>query len=81
MIVASVIAGGMALGAHASKASVRGASTLTTAGLANPILSLFEDVFAFAAAIIAVLMPWLVLVVMLAVTVFFVTMYRRLRRE
>ena len=81
VIVASVIAGGMALGAHVSKASVRGASTLTTAGLANPILSLFEDVFAFAAAIVAVLMPWLVLVVMLAVTVFFVTMYRRLRRE
>ena len=80
VIVASILAGSMALGAHASKASLRGASTLTTAGLANPILSLFEDVFAFAAALIAMLMPWLVLVVMLAVTVFFVTMYRRLRR-
>ena len=80
VIVASVIGGGMALGAHVSKASLRGASTLATAGLANPILSLFEDLFAFVTAIIAVLMPWLVLAVMLAVAVFFVTMYRRLRQ-
>lgn len=79
VIIATVLAGGLALGAHATKASVRGASTVTTAGVANPVLSLFEDVFAFASAIIAVLMPWLVLVILVLVTLFFVSLYRRLR--
>jgi hypothetical protein len=80
VIVATIIAGGVAFGAHATKASVRGASTLTTAGIANPILSLIEDVFAFASAIVALLLPWLVVVVIACVTIFFVGLYRRVRR-
>ncbi len=80
VILFSIIAGGAALGAHATKAAVRGASTVSTAGLANPILSLFEDLFAFATALIAVLLPWLVIAVIAAVTLFFVTLYRQLRR-
>jgi hypothetical protein len=80
VIIASILAGSVALGAHATKATIRGASTLTTAGMGNPILSLVEDVFAFATAIIAVLLPWLVIVVIAAVTIFFVMLWRRLRR-
>jgi hypothetical protein len=80
VIILTILAGGVALGAHATKASVRGASTLTTAGLGNPILSLIEDVFAFASAIIAILLPALVVVVLLVVTLFFVVLYRRLRQ-
>ena len=79
VIVATILAGGVALGAHATKATVRGASTVTTGGLGNPILSLIEDVFAFASAIVAVLLPWMVIVVLLLVTIFFVSLYRRLR--
>jgi len=77
VMVASILAGSVALGAHATKATLRGASTLTTAGLGNPILSLLEDVFAFAMAIVAVLLPWLVLLVMALIVVFFVGAYRR----
>jgi len=79
VIMAAILAGGVALGAHVAKASIRGASTVTTAGFANPILSLFEDVFAFATAIIAIVLPWLVIAVIAAVTFFFVTLWRRLR--
>src|SRR5437762_489214 len=61
LILATIIGGGVALTAHAAKASVRAASTMTTAGAANPVLSLIEDVFAFISAIVAVLFPWLVL--------------------
>ncbi len=68
VIVATILAGSAALGAHATKAAVRGASTVSTGGLGNPILSLIEDVFAFASAIIAILLPWLVLVVLVVVT-------------
>jgi len=80
VIVATIIAGGAALGAHATKATLRGASTVTTGGLGNPILSLVEDVFAFASALAAVLLPWLVLVVMAIVTLFFIGLYRRVKR-
>lgn len=79
VIIATILAGGVALGAHATKATLRGASTLSTAGAANPILSLIEDVFAFASALIAILLPWLVLVVIAVVTVFFIVLYRRVR--
>lgn len=79
VIVASILAGTAALGAHATKATVRGASTATTAGLANPILSLVEDVFAFVSAIVAILLPWLVLLVIAAVAIFFIGLYRRMR--
>lgn len=79
VIMAAILGGGVALGAHVAKASIRGASTVTTAGIANPILSLFEDVFAFATAIIAIILPWLVIAVIAAVTLFFVTLWRRVR--
>ena len=79
VIVASIIAGGAALGSHATKATIRGASTLTTAGLGNPILSLLEDAFAFINAIVAIFLPWLVIAMMIIVTIFFLTLYRRRR--
>jgi hypothetical protein len=79
VILATIIGGGAAFGAHATKATLRAASTATTGGLANPVLSLIEDVFAFASAIVAILLPWLVLVVMLLVVLFFMRLWRRTR--
>src|SRR5438067_1573035 len=70
VVLATILGGSAALGAHATKATLRGASTLTTGGLGNPILSLIEDVFAFASAIIAILLPWLVLVVVVVLAFF-----------
>ncbi|HXH37809.1 MAG TPA: DUF4126 domain-containing protein [Thermoanaerobaculia bacterium] len=79
VILASVIAGGAALGSHLTKATVRGASTLSTAGLGNPVLSLLEDGFAFVNALIAIFLPWLVIVMMFAITMLFLVVYRRMR--
>jgi hypothetical protein len=79
VIVASVIAGGAALGSHATKATIRGASTLTTLGLGNPVLSLLEDAFAFINAIVAIFLPWLVVVMMVVLSMAFMTLYRRMR--
>lgn len=79
VILASVLAGGAALGAHATKATVRAASTVATGGIANPVLSIVEDLFAFANAIIAIVLPWLVLIVAGAVLIFFVRLHRRVR--
>jgi hypothetical protein len=80
VILASVIAGGAALGSHATKATLRGASTLMTGGLANPFLSLFEDGFAFLNAILVIVLPWVVIPMFVIMMLLFATAYRRLRR-
>jgi hypothetical protein len=80
VILASVIAGTAALGSHVTKAALRGASTVTTAGLGNPILSLLEDVFAFVNAVIAIFLPWLVIVTMIVLSMIFLVMFKRIRR-
>lgn len=80
VILAAVIAGGAALGSHATKATLRGASTLTTGGLGNPVLSLLEDGFAFVNAIIAIFLPWLVIVMLIVISMSFIVLYRRVRR-
>ena len=77
VMVAALIAGTAALGAHATKATVRAASTLTTGGVASPLLSFVEDLFAFANALLAILLPWVVLIVILVVSIFFLRLSRR----
>jgi len=80
VILASVIAGSAALGSHATKATLRGASTLMTGGLGNPFLSLIEDGFAFINAVAVIVLPWVVIPMLFVMTMLFVTAYRRLRR-
>ncbi|MGZ4810924.1 MAG: DUF4126 domain-containing protein [Thermoanaerobaculia bacterium] len=80
LILATVIGGGAALTAHAAKASVRAASTMTTAGTANPILSFLEDIFAFVNAIVAVFFPWMVLLLIAAIAIAMVALIRRVRK-
>src|SRR5579872_2245191 len=48
-----------ALGVHAATSSVRVASTATTAGIANPFISLFEDVAAAGVAVLAFVAPFI----------------------
>jgi hypothetical protein len=79
VILASVIAGSAALGSHLTKASVRGVSTLSTAGLGNPILSLIEDAFAFVNALIAIFLPWLVIITLIGMPLIFFFVYQRFR--
>jgi len=81
VILASIIAGGAALTTHTAKASLRAASTATTGGLANPVLSIVEDIFAFLNAILAILLPWIVAVVIVLVTIFFIGLSRRYRKR
>ena len=81
VIIASILAGGAALTTHTAKATLRAASTATTGGIANPILSIIEDVFAFVNAIVAVFLPWIVLVVVVLVTIFFIGLASRYRKR
>ena len=48
-----------ALGVHAATSSVRVASTATTGGLANPVLSVFEDAATLTMTVLAFVAPFL----------------------
>jgi hypothetical protein len=62
----TALALGVAVGAptslvpHAAKSLMRAASTTLTGGLANPLISVLEDVIAFALFVLTVLVPVLV---------------------
>ncbi len=75
----AVIAGGGLAGAVQSLTSgARGVSTLTTGGLANPLVSTFEAGSSLGLALLAIAVPVLAL---FAVVVFFVLVWRFLRRR
>jgi hypothetical protein len=48
----------LALGVHATKAGTRAASTATTMGTGNPVVSVVEDVFAVAILVFTVIAPF-----------------------
>ena len=67
LVLGTVVGAPTALVPHAVKSSLRAASTLFTAGLANPLISLLEDVITVALFALAVLVPvFVVLLVVLA---------------
>jgi hypothetical protein len=69
----TALAVGVAVGApsalvpHAAKTVLRAASTTLTGGLANPVISLVEDVVALAVFVFSVILPLLAAIVLLAV--------------
>jgi hypothetical protein len=74
VILGLIVAGGV----HAVKATARPAITATTAGMGNPVISTIEDGIATVTSLLAVLLPWLVLLV--AVTGIVLFLWWRLRR-
>lgn len=66
-IAALILAAPTALAVHGAAAGARLASTATTAGLGNPLLSGAEDIIALAMAALAVLAPLAIPLVLLAV--------------
>jgi uncharacterized protein DUF4126 len=76
---------GVAVGAptslvpHAAKSALRAASTAFTAGLANPVLSLIEDVAAFLLFVLTVLLPLFVALLILVAGAWTFTRLRRRR--
>jgi len=84
---ATAVIAGLILGAptafafHAAQAGTRGASTATTAGVANPILSVVEDVLAILTVMVAFVAP-LLIPVMLGLVLWAVWgLFRLIRRK
>ena len=67
-----------ALGVHAGVATLRGASTSMSGGLANPIVSVFEDALALGATLLAIAWPFVGAVVAIGLTVVLVVIARRI---
>ena len=76
-----LIGGGTIAGAvHALRGGTRVLSTATTGGLANPVLSLFDDFLAFAGVAFAIVLPVLAAIVVIVLVVLGVRMLRRASR-
>jgi len=84
-IVIAAIAGAAIAGTtHAAKAGTRAASTATTAGIANPFISLLEDVLAIGTVVLSIVAPVIaaILIVILALLVVRgITLLFRRRRQ
>lgn len=69
-VVLGLIGGGTIAGmVHVAKGATRVASTAMTGGLANPALSLFDDVLAIGGIILAVLAPIIAAIIVLVLVV------------
>jgi hypothetical protein len=80
LVLGTAVGAPTALVPHAVKAALRTASTTLTGGLANPLLSVLEDIITVATVVLAILVPLLV-VALLAATVYFARRLVRRRAE
>lgn len=73
-----VVAGVLVAGSvHAAKATARPAITASTAGMGAPVVSVVEDVIAFATTVLALVAPVLVGLIVVALALVFVRFRRR----
>lgn len=68
----------LALGTHSARATARPLATMTTAGVANPVISFFEDATALVLSVLAILVPVLAFVLVLVFAVLMLMLFRRL---
>ncbi len=71
-IIATLLGGGLALSSHGTKAAVRAGANLSPEPFSNWVLSIVEDIIAFAGALLAVFAPVIIAIVLVVFAVFFV---------
>jgi hypothetical protein len=72
-----IIAGGT----HSARASGRALATVTTAGIANPVISFFEDVVSLVLSFLSIILPVLAFLLVLLFAGLMVLLFRRLSRR
>ena len=78
IVLGTAVGAPTALVPHAAKSALRAASTATTGGLANPLLSFVEDAITLVAFALAVLVP-LAVVALLGLTLYLASRWLRRR--
>jgi hypothetical protein len=80
--VLGLVAGGTSAGVvHVAKAKLRLAATLASAGIANPVLSVIEDLGAFVGSIAAIVVPLLMLFLLILFLILAILAFRHWRRR
>ena len=79
--MAFVTGGGAATVSQLTSATVRGTSTVTTAGLANPVISFVEDIVSVVVSIISIVFPIFVLVFIVIIVFLFVKLMSKIKRR
>jgi 4-hydroxybenzoate polyprenyltransferase len=77
-ILLGVLGGANALAIHGVSATARAASTASTGGLANPIVSVVEDALAIGGILLGWFLPFLAAALVLAATIVGIVCVRRL---
>lgn len=80
-VVGIIVGAPTSLGMHTLKAGTRVASSATTFGCANPLLSIVEDVLSFALSVIAIFVPLLVPIALAALVFLLWRVMKRIRRS
>ena len=82
--IATLLGGGFALSSHGTKAAIRVGANVSPEPVSNWILSIVEDIVAFAGAILAVFAPIIIAIILIVFAVFFIwfapKVFRALRR-
>jgi len=71
-VIATLLGGGLALSSHGTKAALRAGANLSPEPVSNWVLSIVEDIIAFAGTILAVFAPVLIAIVLIIFLIFFV---------
>lgn len=69
--IAALLGGGLAFSSHGTKAALRAGANLSPEPVSNWILSITEDVIAFAGTVLAVFAPVLIAIILIIFTIFF----------
>jgi len=77
----AVLGGSLSTGVHLAKSHLRLGSTLLTAGLVNPLISLLEDLVSFVIVALAVIVPLAGFAILAGVAFALVVFMRRRRRR
>ena len=81
-VLVSLLAGGSTAGAvHAARAAIRPVSTVTTAGIGNPVLSLLEDAASALLTLFAFVVPVIAVLAVVALLVLGLVLWRQRRRR
>ncbi|MBF0405850.1 MAG: 1-acylglycerol-3-phosphate O-acyltransferase [Candidatus Riflebacteria bacterium] len=57
LLVAFIFGGGTSMTVHGGKTALRATSTATTGGLANPVISMTEEILSFSGTVLTILVP------------------------
>jgi hypothetical protein len=84
MTVATLLGGGLAFSSHGTKAALRAGANISPEPVSNWILSIIEDIIAFAGAVLSVFAPILIAIVLGIFVIFFIwfapKVFRAIRR-